>query len=81
MEEQELQQMLSQIPPEVILMIIQMVLNASPEELKQLIAELESSIQGGGGQQQRDGSGDGTGEPRRDGSGQGQGQQGDPIFG
>lgn len=67
MDEQQLQELIGQIPPEVLLIIIQLVMNATPEELQQLIAQLEQAA--GGGQQQ--GQPQGSQGGPRDGSGPG----------
>jgi hypothetical protein len=56
MDQAQLEQVLSQIPPEILLAIIEMILNASPEELKELVGALQQQVQGGGqGQGQRQG--------------------------
>ncbi len=60
MDEQQLQQLISQIPPDVLLVLIQAViearpvveamLQASPEELQQAAQAIMQQMQGGGGQ-------------------------------
>jgi hypothetical protein len=71
MDERQMQEVISQIPPEVLLMIIQLVMNATPEELQQLITQLEQATKQGQGQPQ----GRGEGRGLRDGSFAEQGQQ------
>ena len=75
MSETQMQEIIGQIPPEVLLMIIQLVMNATPEELQQLVAQLEQAT-GGGGQPQG-GQPQGSQRGPQDGSGPGaeQGQQ------
>lgn len=51
MNEQQLQQIIQQLPPEVLYAIIQMVVNATPEELRELIEQLQKAMQDGGMQQ------------------------------
>lgn len=51
MNEQQLQQIIQQLPPEVLYAIIQMVINATPEELRELIEQLQKAMQYGGMQQ------------------------------
>jgi len=69
MDQQQMQEIIGQIPPEVLLMIIQLVMNATPEELQQLVSQLEQATQGGGQPQ-------GQGQGPQDGSGQGSPEQG-----
>lgn len=47
---QEIQQAISQIPPEVLYYLLIMFLNTKPEELKQLLSQLQQQIEGGGQQ-------------------------------
>ncbi len=62
MNEQQFQEIISQIPPEVMLMIVRLIMEASPEELQQLVAKLEQAAQGGGqGAQAQQGGGPPTG--------------------
>ena len=59
MNEQQLQELISQIPPDVLLVVIQVIiearpvveamLQASPEELQQAAQAIASQMQGGGG--------------------------------